>query len=255
MKIRQVTKVAVCPRPLAASDFLGRLFGPLLCRFSLLNSTTPLQRSHVSTTSNRYADTPRVSEQSSESTRTASPSSEQELNSITPSWTSPLRPASAIIPPPLPPTRSSPPAAFETSTAGTFPSRSPVTAAAPTGAGTPSTWPFDVDFASSVELDAKDFLRRRLRSGGTTQQPELRLRPSAGRTVNITGSVDVARAFRVLGIQTSRNQMKRDLRLQRYHERPGLKRKRLVGERWRKRFRGGFVATVVRVQQLKKMGW
>jgi ribosomal protein S21 len=81
------------------------------------------------------------------------------------------------------------------------------------------------------------------------------LRPSTGRTVEKYGSVDVARAFALLDMACNRNGVSRDLARQRFYERPGLKRKRLRSERWRKLFKVGFKATVSRVAELRKQGW
>ncbi|KAB5513090.1 hypothetical protein GE09DRAFT_637683 [Coniochaeta sp. 2T2.1] len=81
------------------------------------------------------------------------------------------------------------------------------------------------------------------------------LRPSTGRTIEKYGNVDVARAFSLLDMACKRNGVKTDLFRQRYHERPGLKRKRLSSERWRAAFKLGFRATVGRVQELRKQGW
>jgi len=49
--------------------------------------------------------------------------------------------------------------------------------------------------------------------------------------------------------------VKADFAYQRYHERGGLKRKRLRRERWRKRFSEGFKATIARVRELTRQGW
>jgi predicted transcriptional regulator len=53
----------------------------------------------------------------------------------------------------------------------------------------------------------------------------------------------------------ARNRVKRDFQMQRFHERGGLKRKRLKSERWRARFKIGFDATCKRVTELTKKGW
>lgn len=50
-------------------------------------------------------------------------------------------------------------------------------------------------------------------------------------------------------------QVKATLRAQRFHERPGLRRKRLKSERWRKRFMEGFRHMVVKVKKMKAQGW
>lgn len=86
-------------------------------------------------------------------------------------------------------------------------------------------------------------------------RPPMRLTPETGRTVQVGGNIDVGRGFRMLETLCARNRVRQDFNKQRFHERPGLKRKRLRRERWRKRFMGGFKATVTRVKQLKKQGW
>ncbi|KAL2176971.1 mitochondrial 37S ribosomal protein bS21m [Thermothelomyces heterothallicus CBS 202.75] len=86
-------------------------------------------------------------------------------------------------------------------------------------------------------------------------EPELRLRPSTGRTIQIKGNVDLARGFRLLHRAVSQNKIKAHVRLTRFHERPALKRKRLKRERWQERFRHGFRATINRVMELKAQGW
>jgi len=65
----------------------------------------------------------------------------------------------------------------------------------------------------------------------------------------------VGRAFSLLGRYCSFNKVKTDWVTQRFHERPGLKRKRLKRVRWRRRFMDGFKAAVTKVKELKKQGW
>ena len=81
--------------------------------------------------------------------------------------------------------------------------------------------------------------------------------PSVGRTVevNVNRGMDVGRAFRSLEINCARNKVRADFQRQRFHERPGLKRKRLRSERWRRRFREGFRGMVKMVSAMKKQGW
>ncbi|KAL2760173.1 hypothetical protein ACRALDRAFT_1073856 [Sodiomyces alcalophilus JCM 7366] len=86
-------------------------------------------------------------------------------------------------------------------------------------------------------------------------QPEMRTKPVLGRTIHITGNTDMAGAIRRLNSLLGANKVRHQATLQRFHERPGLKRKRLKSQRWRVRFKKGFVATVKRVQELKKQGW
>lgn len=83
-----------------------------------------------------------------------------------------------------------------------------------------------------------------------------RLRPSIGRSVNIDKSkVDLARGLGLLNLRVRVNKVAQDVTRQRFHERPGLKRKRLRRERWRARFKDGFKATCKRVQELARQGW
>ncbi|OJD28739.1 ribosomal protein s21 protein [Diplodia corticola] len=82
-----------------------------------------------------------------------------------------------------------------------------------------------------------------------------RLGPTIGRSVTIRDNVDLAKGLRNLDVICARNRVRGDFNKQRFHERPGLKRKRLASERWRKRFMDGFKATVSRVQYLKRQGW
>ncbi|KAM3065483.1 hypothetical protein ACMFMG_011630 [Clarireedia jacksonii] len=86
------------------------------------------------------------------------------------------------------------------------------------------------------------------------QQP-LRLTPSTGRTFEIGPTMDLSRAVRMLEISCSQNKVRQDLNKQRFHERPGLRRKRLARERWRRKFMEGFKGVVGRVKQLKNQGW
>jgi small subunit ribosomal protein MRP21 len=83
----------------------------------------------------------------------------------------------------------------------------------------------------------------------------IKLGPSTGRSVQIGAGIDVGRGFKLLEQSCARNGVKRDANNQRFHERPGLKRKRLRRERWRRKFLEGFKATVGRVKQLKNQGW
>ena len=67
--------------------------------------------------------------------------------------------------------------------------------------------------------------------------------------------MDVGRAFRALEIACARNKVRADFNRQRFHERPGLKRKRLKSERWRRTFKEGFRGMVKAVNAMKKKGW
>ncbi|RKF57893.1 Ribosomal protein S21 domain-containing protein [Golovinomyces cichoracearum] len=83
----------------------------------------------------------------------------------------------------------------------------------------------------------------------------LSLSPSSGRGVFVTEKTNLIKAFRQVETSCNRNRVRRDANGQRFHERPGLKRKRLKSQRWRERFRDGFKATLERVQELRSQGW
>jgi small subunit ribosomal protein MRP21 len=89
------------------------------------------------------------------------------------------------------------------------------------------------------------------------QPAPMKLGPTLGRTVYVDNQrgFDVARAFRSMDIQITKNQVRKEFARQKFHERPGKKRKRLHSERWRKRFKIGFKATVKRVLKMRKQGW
>ncbi|KAG8157990.1 hypothetical protein KVR01_012262 [Diaporthe batatas] len=83
-----------------------------------------------------------------------------------------------------------------------------------------------------------------------------RLRPSVGRTVHLVkDKVDLARGLALLNLRVRTNKVSQDVSRQRFHERPGLKRKRLRRERWRTNFKEGFKATCKRVTELARQGW
>ena len=85
----------------------------------------------------------------------------------------------------------------------------------------------------------------------------IRSRPTVGRTIELDPSkgVDFGRASRLLNGLCAQNKIRGDLMSQRFHERPGLKRKRLKQQRWRRFFKAGFVATVERVKEMRRKGW
>lgn len=82
-------------------------------------------------------------------------------------------------------------------------------------------------------------------------------RPSLGRTVEVIPDrgMDLGRALRSLDINCAVNSVRRDAYKQRFYERPGLKRKRLKSERWRRRFKIGFKAVVAKVKAMRRKGW
>lgn len=87
------------------------------------------------------------------------------------------------------------------------------------------------------------------------ERPVMRLTPSTGRTVEVKGKVELSRAFALLSMACATNRVRQDFAKQRFYERPGMKRKRLKSERWRRMFKDGFMAALKRVQVLKKQGW
>jgi small subunit ribosomal protein MRP21 len=95
-----------------------------------------------------------------------------------------------------------------------------------------------------------------------TQQQETfanypRLNPTYGRTVELDPSRgrDLVRGIGMLGSLMARNKIRHDMMKQRFHERNGLKRKRLASERWRARFKNGFTHVTKRVSELTGKGW
>ncbi|RMZ73487.1 ribosomal s21 [Pyrenophora seminiperda CCB06] len=84
-----------------------------------------------------------------------------------------------------------------------------------------------------------------------------RLNPTYGRSVelDVKRGRDIVRGIGMLGSLVARNKVRKDSNAQRYHERGGLKRKRLASERWRARFKKGFKALTGRVTELTKKGW
>lgn len=84
-----------------------------------------------------------------------------------------------------------------------------------------------------------------------------RLGPEYGRTVklDVARGRDIVRGIGMLGSLMARNKVKSDFNKQRFHERGGLKRKRLASQRWRARFRQGFQSVTGRVMELTRKGW
>ena len=82
-------------------------------------------------------------------------------------------------------------------------------------------------------------------------------RPKVGRTIELNGrkGIDLATALRKLHQECARNNVRYDRSTQRFHERPGLKRKRLQRLWWRARFMEGFKALVGKVHAMRRKGW
>lgn len=92
-------------------------------------------------------------------------------------------------------------------------------------------------------------------------RPKVRTKAVLGRTIFIKQNVSATSAptptvaFKLLDRLTRDQKIRNKYHSQRFHERPGLKRKRLKSQRWRARFKTGFKAAVSRVLELKKQGW
>lgn len=113
--------------------------------------------------------------------------------------------------------------------------------------------PYLGDF--SVAFDSGELRNKPIEDRPAPARPTLRLVPRTGRTIHVGRNVDVARSFKLLAIQVAQNKLRQDFQLQRFHERPGLKQKRLKSERWQRRFKKGFKACVSRVKELTNQGW
>lgn len=85
----------------------------------------------------------------------------------------------------------------------------------------------------------------------------IKSRPSLGRMVEVMPErgMDLGRALRSLEINCAVNNVKGDQRAQKFHERTGMKRKRLHSLRWRRRFKIGFKAVVGKVKGMRRKGW
>ncbi|KAI4178341.1 MAG: hypothetical protein LQ346_007484 [Caloplaca aetnensis] len=116
--------------------------------------------------------------------------------------------------------------------------------------------------ARGMQMPPRDNARIQQQPGmevaeATRAAATIKSRPSLGRTVEILPDrgMDLGRAMRMLDINCNINNVRRDAQRQRYYERPGLKRKRLKSERWRRRFKIGFKAIVAKVKSMRRKGW
>lgn len=85
----------------------------------------------------------------------------------------------------------------------------------------------------------------------------IRLSARTGRTIEVDPGKnnDLGTKMKQLDMLCARNKIRADFAKQRFHERGGMKRKRLKSERWRLRFKNEFRKTVLRVQELRRKGW
>lgn len=112
--------------------------------------------------------------------------------------------------------------------------------------------------SSASVLDFNDAFSRRpglARTINPVRELDFTPSPTLGKTVEVRNGGDVGRAFRQVEALCSRNRVRQDFNKQRFHERPGLKRKRLHSERWRRRFKEAFRGTVKMVNKMRKQGW
>lgn len=118
------------------------------------------------------------------------------------------------------------------------------------------------DMAMPEELSNPTLANKPADTSFVQQQEETfanypRLNPTYGRTVDLDPSRgrDIVRGIGMLGSLMARNRVRKDVSKQKFHERGGLKRKRLHSERWRARFKRGFEQVTARVSELTKKGW
>ncbi|KAK8011545.1 hypothetical protein PG990_010510 [Apiospora arundinis] len=114
-----------------------------------------------------------------------------------------------------------------------------------------------IDATDFTTFKAGDFSKRRGddMAALAAKKPVIRCVARTGRTAFVSKGADVGRAFKILEMQCTSNRVRADFQKQRYHERNGLKRKRLVSERWQRKFKNGFKATCKRVSELRRQGW
>jgi hypothetical protein len=89
------------------------------------------------------------------------------------------------------------------------------------------------------------------------QELDIHVKPRTGRTVKVNPSTpnDLGTKLRVLDMLVARNKIRQEHARQKFHERPGLKRKRLASVRWRSNFKQRFMGVVGRVNDLRAQGW
>lgn len=85
----------------------------------------------------------------------------------------------------------------------------------------------------------------------------IHLNARTGRTLDVDPGKpnDLGIKMRQLDGLVARNRIRSDFNKQKFHERGGMKRKRLKSERWRTRFKNEVRKTVLRVQALRRKGW
>lgn len=86
-------------------------------------------------------------------------------------------------------------------------------------------------------------------------QRTIKSNPSLSRTVEISSKADLGAGFERLRFFVRDNQIRHDQQMQRFYERPGMRRKRLRRERWRARFKENFHNAVEKIKAMRRMGW
>ncbi|CEJ82212.1 hypothetical protein VHEMI02290 [[Torrubiella] hemipterigena] len=151
--------------------------------------------------------------------------------------------ASTILPPPPPP-------------AAEFEAKATPSPAAPTAQSSPM-YPMDI---TSLLADRATASLASLPSN-PLERPMFRCAATVGRTIFVkdrgspTSAPTATVAMRMIDRVAREQKIRTKNRTQKFHERPGLRRKRLKSERWRARFKTGFKAACSRVLELKKQGW
>jgi small subunit ribosomal protein MRP21 len=141
-------------------------------------------------------------------------------------------------------------------------SQSPLTQSTGTGLETPN-----LSSEPTKELPTSKVSLYDIRSGAEifaervkSIDRNLRLSPRVAYRIPVNasmGSKDAAltRSLQMLDARTSRNKVVLRMRRQKFHERPGLRRKRVKKERWRKHFSMAFKNICARVSRLGRQGW
>ena len=110
---------------------------------------------------------------------------------------------------------------------------------------------------SSSANPSRDMAKQYSEEPATRASLTIRSRPSVGRTVEVNPDrgMNLGRALRSMEIACALNKVRQDQAKQRFHERPGSKRKRLKSERWRAFFKAGFRHIVQKVKVMRRKGW
>ncbi|KAM3529439.1 hypothetical protein NHJ13051_001919 [Beauveria bassiana] len=164
-------------------------------------------------------------------------------------------------PPPPPPPKSASAAATSLPPPPPPSSSSDTTSPAHTYSATSKGVPFQLDVTGILSSKASDY-GRSVQQDDPLTRPRVRAVAATGRTIFVrnanpgpNSAPTVRSALAMLGRLVGSQHVKNKYYSQRFHERKGLKRKRLASERWRSRFKVGFCAAYTRVHELRKQGW